>query len=229
MEEYQQSSLSPMWKDGNSKVSLFTGKNVLALGSHPDDLEIGCLGTLLKYRQNMDSLHCHIFTSGGTGDISNGYADRRTESKLALECIHSNTLCISDNIGMMSDRYHLYVREIEHIVRDYDINMVLITSSHHTHQDHRLLHDVTMTALRRTRATVLCYGETSNTLNFNPRLFVDIEKFLDVKMQALQMHKSQSHKFYMQPSYINASHADSYAFAHGLSCVEKFEIERIFI
>jgi LmbE family N-acetylglucosaminyl deacetylase len=208
---------------------MFSYSDVLVLAAHPDDIEYGCLGTLLKYRKNMLTLNCYVFTSGGAGDISNGFANRRMESKTALECIHPNSLSIAEDVGMMVDKYPVYVGKIEELVHDYAIDTVLVTSQHDTHQDHRLLYEVVMTALRRTKVSILCYGNPSNTLDSNPRLFVDITEFMPTKLKALRLHKSQESKPYMGTTYLDAFHSDPYALAHGILCVEKFEIERLFL
>jgi len=208
---------------------MFRGRNVLAIGSHPDDIELGTLGTLLKYREDMNLLCCYIATVGGEGDLSNEFANRRIESDLALVCVHPDIMIWDEKVGIKREDYHFEVRRIEDIVDEHQINMVLVMSQHHTHQDHRLLHEITMTALRQTNATVLCYGLPSNTLDFNPRLFVNISGFMGSKLKSLQLHKSQALKPYMNKTYLNAFHSDPYSLSHGILHVERFEVERIFV
>jgi LmbE family N-acetylglucosaminyl deacetylase len=43
---------------------------VLAITSHPDDMEIACAGTLLKYRQAGHKIFIALTTSGNTGSNS---------------------------------------------------------------------------------------------------------------------------------------------------------------
>jgi len=40
---------------------------ILAIGAHPDDLEFGCGGTLLKYRQYGHKIFVLVMTSGQKG------------------------------------------------------------------------------------------------------------------------------------------------------------------
>lgn len=41
---------------------------VLAIGAHPDDLEYGCAGTLIKHAQRGDDVFMMIITDGSAGD-----------------------------------------------------------------------------------------------------------------------------------------------------------------
>src|SRR3989442_2735100 len=41
--------------------------NILALGAHPDDIEIGCGGTLLKYTKAGHGVYLMVLTEGAQG------------------------------------------------------------------------------------------------------------------------------------------------------------------
>ncbi len=46
--------------------------NILAIGSHPDDIEYGCGGTLLRFARTGDNVYLFVATSGeegGSGDV----------------------------------------------------------------------------------------------------------------------------------------------------------------
>jgi len=40
---------------------------ILAVGPHPDDIEIGCAGNFLKYTKSGDDLYLMVMTMGGKG------------------------------------------------------------------------------------------------------------------------------------------------------------------
>ena len=40
---------------------------ILALGAHPDDIEAGCCGTLIKYAENGHRIFLMVMTQGGQG------------------------------------------------------------------------------------------------------------------------------------------------------------------
>ena len=52
--------------------------NILAIGGHPDDLEYGCAGTLIRHVQNGDDVFLMVITDGGKG----GANDRRRLEQL---------------------------------------------------------------------------------------------------------------------------------------------------
>jgi len=52
--------------------------NILAIGSHPDDIEYGCGGTLLKYAQKGHHVYLFIATQGQAG----GNSDIRYQEQL---------------------------------------------------------------------------------------------------------------------------------------------------
>src|SRR3989442_12507202 len=53
--------------------------NILALGAHPDDIEIGCGGTLLKYARAGHGVYLMVLTDGAQG----GSAKVRRDEQLA--------------------------------------------------------------------------------------------------------------------------------------------------
>src|SRR2546428_7556071 len=53
--------------------------NILALGAHPDDIEIGCGGTLLKYTKAGHGVYLMVLTEGAQG----GSAKVRRDEQLA--------------------------------------------------------------------------------------------------------------------------------------------------
>ena len=41
--------------------------NILAIGAHPDDIEFGCGGTLLKYSEKGHKVYILVMSKGGKG------------------------------------------------------------------------------------------------------------------------------------------------------------------
>jgi LmbE family N-acetylglucosaminyl deacetylase len=53
--------------------------NILAIGAHPDDIEFGCGGSLIKYTRKGHRLSLLVMTGGGGG----GPADERMTEQAA--------------------------------------------------------------------------------------------------------------------------------------------------
>ena len=67
------------------------GMRILAMGAHPDDLEIFCYGLLAACKDRGDELHLAVATDGAAGAVAgqdNALAERRAaETKLALSLL----------------------------------------------------------------------------------------------------------------------------------------------
>lgn len=204
---------------------MFRGKNVLAIGPHPDDIEYGCFGTLLQLSKS--NLYCYVMSWGGKGDESSGVS-RMEETKASLKVLYPEVILVEPTDGIDPVFYHQYVASIEKIVRDYHIDLVLAPTRHDTHQDHRLAHDIVVTALRNGEEDILFYDPHCRTLDFKPNLFVDISNQMDEKIKALTSHKTQNGKYYMEDEFIREFHARNVAPYRGAYC-EAFEVGRIWI
>ena len=163
--------------------------NILAIGAHPDDIEFGCGGTLIKYADKKHRVFLLVMTEGGLG----GPTATRTEEQL-----NSNTIMGVKKIfwGGYKDT-HLMVQKdviskIEDIISKVNPELIFCHFLDDTHQDHRHLAQATISATRYIR-NVLFY-EVPTTQNFKPNVFVDISDTLERKVDALQAHRSQVNK-----------------------------------
>ena len=205
--------------------NIFSG-NVLACGAHPDDIEYACFGTLCKLKETC-SIFCYVATLGGIGDPTSG-ENRRIESELSLSLIEPEKMLWGDRIGIHYESYSDIVSTLEQIIYNNDIRLVLTPSKSDSHQDHRLISDITVSALRRSNATLLLYP-TLTTIEFNAKVFVDISNVFYKKKKALSMLVSQKNKSYMSDKYLEIFNQDSLASLHGLNYVEKFDIGGMFL
>ena len=55
--------------------------NILAVGAHPDDIELGCSGTLLNYKENGNRIFLLVITNGENG----GNDAKNAEPSLAIK------------------------------------------------------------------------------------------------------------------------------------------------
>jgi LmbE family N-acetylglucosaminyl deacetylase len=128
---------------------------ILAIGAHPDDIEWCVFGTLCKMKQGGNYIACYIATQGGENDPTSGY-NRIIESKEALSLIPIDRFEERKRVGLNYSDYPNIVADLEDVAKDFDI--VLVPSNKDSHQDHRLIHDIAMSAIRRRRISVLHYN-----------------------------------------------------------------------
>lgn len=166
---------------------------ILALGSHPDDIEFGCGGTLVKYAAAGHHVDFMVMTEGGAGGDRQ---TRRREQEAAAailgceQCYWGGYRDTEVPVGRP-----LIVR-LEEVIGRVDPTFIFVHWPDDTHQDHRHLATCTITATRYTRNVLFYEGPT--TQNFSPSVFVDIDDVLDRKVDALKAHASQVDKTNIQ-------------------------------
>ncbi len=203
-------------------------KNILAIGAHPDDIEYGCLGFLNRHAET-SKIHLFVLSVGSNGDAtSNG--QRIREAEMALAGIRYDSLKIRNEKGITMEHFDSIMKDIEAYLSQHAIDLILTHGPHDTHQEHILTHQLTITAARRKKLSILNYAIVSNDLRFQPNYFFELsEKELASKIAQIRMHHSQSNKQYMQPDYIRSFHQYPYTLVHDITYCEAFEIERIMI
>jgi LmbE family N-acetylglucosaminyl deacetylase len=81
------------------------------------------------------------------------------------------------------------IQSVEEVITKVSPRMIFANYFEDTHQDHRELSRAVNSAARH--ISNLLYYECPTTQNFTPTVFVDIEKFIDTKLQALMAHRTQ--------------------------------------
>jgi LmbE family N-acetylglucosaminyl deacetylase len=178
-----------------------TFKRILAIGAHPDDVEYSCLGFLLKQKVLGSSIYAYVASLGGLNDASSGL-ERKFESDAALGLNGIDKFYTLNN----NFDYFEIEAEIRNLVLKFNIDCVLVHSPLDTHQDHRLIHDIAVSAIRRLSLSLILYRSVSTTREFIPNLQVGVDEFIDRKMETLMLHKSQQTKIYMQKHMIENFH-----------------------
>lgn len=171
---------------------------ILAIGSHPDDIEIGCGGSLLKHRAAGDTVHTIVLTGGGRGGDSNHVSDsalvnvRLSEAEAAAAIMGVTVECWEYHDAEIPESVEL-VNRIEKIVNEFKPDRVYLPYGNDTHQDHRITSHVAKSACRKVKQ-ILEYEEPSSYNSFNATYWIDITPFIEKKMDAIRAHVSQGHK-----------------------------------
>ncbi|HTP42169.1 MAG TPA: PIG-L deacetylase family protein [Nitrospiria bacterium] len=160
--------------------------NILAIGAHPDDIEIGCGGTLIKYAEHGHRVHLMVLTGGEQGGRRN---TRRKEQDASARIMGARGIFWGryEDTKVSVDRR--LIQQIERVINQIDPLFIFVHYGDDTHQDHRHLATCTVTATRYTRNVLFYEGPT--TQNFTPTVFVNIDAVLDKKLRTLRAHDSQ--------------------------------------
>ena len=160
--------------------------NILAIGCHPDDIEYGCGGTLLKYASEGQGVHLLIMTDGSMGgDVET----RRAEQMRSAELMGAKNVFWGGYQDTCLPLDRSVISLIEERMRQVAPSLILVHSPDDTHQDHRALSKATFSAARYSPNVLFYEGPT--TQNFLPTVFVNISKYVDQKMELLKAHASQ--------------------------------------
>ena len=189
--------------------------NVLAIGCHPDDIEIACSGTLAKCIARGDKvIVCHA-SSGNLGHViippdeltKIRAEEARSAGALAgIEVVYGgfDDLMIWDNGKEARDR-------IVDIIRYAQPDFIITHNPDDYMPDHtavsRLVFDASFTSTlpnytsyrhvysepdgKPARLVPIYYMDTLAGVNFQPAEYVDISDVIDLKIEMLECHESQ--------------------------------------
>jgi LmbE family N-acetylglucosaminyl deacetylase len=175
-------------------------RRVLAVGSHPDDIECGVGATLLKHIACGDEVLVLVTTHGEAG--TEMLEVRRMEAEAAAAWLGASITVANLPDTLVSEKAAIDV--IEAVASAYGPDIAYIHSVCDTHQDHRIVAVASRVALRRV-GKVYAYQSPSATVTFSPAKFTNVTLTLDAKLELLRFHKSQAHRHYMQADYVTAN------------------------
>ena len=159
---------------------------ILALAPHPDDIEIGCGGTLAVYAGQGAEIHLFVATDGGKGGDARV---RKAEQEKAAELLGVKVVHWGGFEDTKLPAEDTLIHAIEDKVQEIKPMIVLVNHHEDTHQDHRTMARAAHSATRYV-PNVLAY-ETPTSSNFSPTVFMDIHDTLSDKLKALDAHASQ--------------------------------------
>jgi LmbE family N-acetylglucosaminyl deacetylase len=160
---------------------------VLAIGAHPDDVELGCAGTLALHKLNGDKVYLLVLTKG---EASGDAAVRERECREAADVLGVDGLFFG---GLQDTNVHdgrETIDGIEKVVDRVKPDIVYAPTPKDTHQDHRNAGHATMSAARRVKM-ILLYEGASTQRDFVPQVFVDISRTFGLKRKATRVFGSQ--------------------------------------
>ncbi|HAJ57168.1 MAG TPA: GlcNAc-PI de-N-acetylase [Candidatus Omnitrophica bacterium] len=163
--------------------------SILAIGAHPDDIEIGCGGSLMRYAQKGEKVYMFVLTRG---EIGGKPELRECEQEKAARYMKVKKIFWGGYKDTEIPRDRSVINRIESVIKEVKPDTVLFNYLSDIHQDHRALAHAALSATRYIRE-VLFY-EVPTTQNFEPDVFVDISKVMEKKLQLLRIHCSQVHR-----------------------------------
>ncbi|MFH1308752.1 MAG: PIG-L family deacetylase [Patescibacteria group bacterium] len=182
-------------------------KKIIVFASHPDDDLIGCGGSIAKHIKQGNKVIIIYMTSGDAGSLKYSKEElaeiRKRESKKALEVFGVDDLVFLKNPdGYLECNKENLIRLIN-FIREVKPDIVYMPHKFDAHKDHKITHELVIEAVDRASGpwfqeckgkpwsvkTILCYEVWTPLQEIS---FVeDITDFIDLKIKALEQHKSQ--------------------------------------
>lgn len=166
--------------------------SILALGAHPDDIEAGCGGTLLKHKESGDRVTIVVTTCGGV-------PHRPWETVLKeiheAEEILGIKFKIFDNPNGHYTMNWKTVAEIDDVIEKEKVDTVYTVWYGDSHQDHNTTFRTALAAARKKQVRdFYCFElpdySYRSEFTFTPKRFVDISQYMDRKIKSVAAYKS---------------------------------------
>ncbi|MDR3552447.1 MAG: PIG-L family deacetylase [Clostridia bacterium] len=183
--------------------------NILAVGCHPDDLEIACFGTLAKYVQAGDRVVlCHV-ANGDKGHaviLPPELREIRTkEAEEAGRLIGAAQVINLDVPDLMVDsKNEELIKKMVGVIRQFRPDVIITHSPTDYMKDHvevcRLVFDASFNSSvphycpeipAYPPIVPIYYMDTLAGVDFMPSEYVDITGTIELKLRALACHESQ--------------------------------------
>jgi N-acetylglucosamine malate deacetylase 1 len=182
----------------------------LVIAPHPDDEVLGCGGTILKRKKEGASIAWLLITKmENSPDWTQDQAALRDSQILKIQEFFGfekvfqlgySTMKL-DQVPMLS-----IVRDISNVLDEFKPNEVFIPFEGDVHSDHRIVHEAAISSTKTFRAPyidcLLSYETLSETefnlsdgVHFKPNYFVNIEEYLEEKIEAMKIYASEVGEF----------------------------------
>lgn len=177
----------------NRRASLFAryfGRTVLAIGAHPDDLELAIGGTLARLATNGARVLMAIVS------IPSEFELRLAEARRAAELLGGELrLLVDDGCRRIDDMKHYQlVGMLDELVRELKPAALFTHSASEFHRDHIAVHNACISTQRINPFDLYHFNPTMTRavpVAFHPRAYVDITDTIELKMRAIEAHASQ--------------------------------------
>ena len=196
-------------------------ETVLAIGAHPEDVEIGAGGTLAAHAAAGDALAILILSRGAAG----GEMDARGREARESADVLGARLFLRDLPATHISEGNPTIAKIEEVIEEIRPTVAYTHSIHDLHQDHRSVHRAALVACRQV-SRVYCFQSPSATIDYRPTHFVAVDDYLSRKLKVIGTFGSQASICdYMEPELITATARYWARYATG-TFAEPFETAR---
>lgn len=170
--------------------------NILAIGAHFDDVELGCGGSLLAWKGQGHAITIFVVSRSGyrdpQGTVIRSDATARAEGIAAADYIGAK-LIEGDIPTFELEFAEPLNKKLMDVLHSVQPDMVLTHWSGDVHHDHQALALASLHCCRHIpRLLMYCVNWYESDQRFDPRFFVDISATLEKKTELIEMYRSEN-------------------------------------
>ena len=225
---------------------------VLVIAAHPDDEVLGCGGTIAKLKKEGSDIYVYFLAEGVTARyLQKDFNSEKVKKEILKrnqDCVRAlrilgvkkNNIKFENNLCCRLDQVPLIdlEKKIEEKINIIKPNIIFTHWNNDLNIDHKIINHAVRVATRPINNDfikeilsfeVLSSTEWNCTEAFNPNYFVNIEKYLEKKIEAMELFTSEIREFPHPRSSENIKHvASRWGTVSGFRAAEAFEIIRRF-
>jgi len=185
--------------------------NILAIGAHPDDIELQCAGTLAIYAKQGHHVVMAVVTNGDKGNYDVEPHElaiiREREFREACSVLGATPVWMGYPDEFLENTLDNRLVFVD-LIRSVNPDIIFTHGPGDYHPDHRYTHQLVWDAITlagvanvitskpsTNRQVSLYFMDNLGGIGFNPTEFVDITDTMQTKRNALAKHESQTRIF----------------------------------
>lgn len=202
--------------------------NILAIGAHFDDIELGCGGVLARHVAKGDEVFAYVATVSGFKD-ANRHIIRNNdvalkEGKAAMSALGVDLICGKFKTLEVEFVEPLNV-EILRIVEDKKIDLVYTHWVGDIHHDHQAVARASLHSCRHVPRLLMYRSNWYHSdLNFKANFYVDITEYWQKKEEAILAHRSELERTRFKWLAFFKNEAENAGQRIGVKYAEVFEV-----
>lgn len=181
----------------------------IVIAPHPDDETLGTGGTLLRRKSEGAQLAWLLITTmRSSSDYSPVEMNFRDEEIKKIKKFYNFDRVYEFGIpAAQVDQIRTFdlVKKIGDVFMDFEPNEIFIPHTSDSHSDHRIVSQAALSCVKWFRYPFVCRVLAYETLSetdfglvqpkYSPNLYIDIGSFLEKKLDAMRIYKSELQKF----------------------------------
>ena len=202
--------------------------NVLAIGAHFDDIELGCGGAVSKHVANGDNVYAFVATRSGyknpSGVIVRSDDVAMQEGINAMKILGVELFCGDFNTMEVEFTDDLNI-QILNIMENYQIDLVYTHWIGDIHHDHQVVARSSLHSCRHAKRLLMYRSNWYHSpMDFKGNFYVDISDYLENKIKAVESHVSELERTHGKWINFFENEAENAGQRIGVKYAEVFEV-----